>query len=232
MQEWHVATDMFKRHKADLIHALYTFYKDPPYVCTHKYINYYNLKVARRADTQPYSRLSNLQPRTPCWLKEDDYAAMALHAWATLPFATEYHSPKDGLTGIRQGKYKYYIWGEVPLNHKIQELGLDSIALDEIDIPAGELRIIGYNKELIDIIDDQYTRLEQAGELQKIYDRWFHPEREHDDTSPVALLILAGLLLTAIVVCPCSSISSDRGQQGRPTEFRPGTDDGPGAQHG
>ena len=200
MQEWHVATDMFKRREADLIHALYFFFKDRPYVSTHKYINYYNLKVARRADMEPLHWLSDLQTTDTLLLKEDDYAALALSSMGTLPFATEFHSPKDGLSGIRKGRYKYYIWGEIPLSHKIQELGLDSIVLDEIDIPAGELRIIGYNKELVDIIDDQYTRLEQAGELQKIYDRWFHPERVHDDASPLALFILAGLLLTTIIV--------------------------------
>lgn len=200
MEEWYVATDMFKRHEADLIHALYFFFKEEPYVSTHKYINYYNLKVARRADMEPLHRLRDLQPSDTLLVKEDDYAAMALAEMDSLPFATEFHSPKDGLTGIRHGSYKYYIWGEIPLGRKIQELALDSIVLDQIDIPAGELRIIGYDKDLVNIIDEQYTRLEQAGELQVIYDRWFHPERVHDDTSPVALYILAGLLFAIIAV--------------------------------
>jgi hypothetical protein len=92
-------------------------------------------------------------PTDTLLVKEDDYAAMSL-ATSYPTLGTEFHTPKDALTGIRQGRYKYYIWGEIPLNYKIHELGLDSIALDEIDIPAGELRIIGYNKELINIIDD------------------------------------------------------------------------------
>ena len=200
MQEWHVATSMFAKHEADLIHALYFFYKDDPYVATHKYINYYNLKVARRIGTEPLNHLSDLGPSDTLLGKKDDYAALALSAKGDLPFTLDFHTPKDGLTGIRQGRYKYYIWGEIPLSHKIQELALDSIVLDQINIPAGELRIIGYNKDLINVIDDQYTRLEQAGELQKVYDRWFRPEREHDDASPVALIILAGLFLASIVV--------------------------------
>lgn len=200
MQEWHVATEMFKKREADLIHALYYFYKDAPYVSTHKYINYYNLKLARRTNAKPLNRIDNLLPSDTLILKEDDYAALALAQRGKLPFTIEYHTPKDGLSGIVQGKYKYYIWGEIPLSHKIQELGLDGITLDEIDIPACELRIIGYNKDLVNIIDDQYTRLEQAGKLQKVYDRWFHPERIHDDASPVALYILIGLLLATIIV--------------------------------
>lgn len=200
MEDWHMATDMFKKRDADLIQALYYFFKDPPYVSTQKYINYYNLKVARRADVTPLKRLGNLRPADTLLVKEDDYGAMTLEAMKDSTLAWEYHSPKEGLTGIKHGRYKYYIWGEIPLSHKIQELRLDSIVLDEIDIPAGELRIIGYNKELVDVIDEQYTRLEQMGELQKIYDHWFHPEREQADTSPVALFILAGLLLTTIIV--------------------------------
>ena len=200
MEDWHVATDMFKRREADIIHALYFFFKDHPYVATQKYINYYNLKVARRADAHPLHRISYLQPTDTLLLKEDDYAAMTIAKMGPLPFATEYHSPKDGLAGISQGRYKYYIWGEIPLESKIKELGLDSIVLDKIDIPAGELRIIGYDKELIDLIDDQYTRLEQAGKLRSVYDHWFRPEREHNDTSPIVLFILLGLFLAAITV--------------------------------
>ena len=202
MEEWHIATDIFKRREADLIHALYYFYKERPYVSTHKYINYYNLKVARRTDTPPLHRLSTLLPTDTLLLKKDDYAALYLSNLnpQLSNLTIDFRSPRDGLAGISHGKFKYFIWGEIPLSRKIQELGLDSIALDEIDIPAGELRIIGYDKELVDIIDDQYTRLEQAGELQLIYDRWFRPERVHDDASPVALLILAGLLLVSIIV--------------------------------
>ena len=200
MQEWHVATDMFKKRQADLIHALFYFYKDHPYVATHKYINYYNLKTVRRADVPPLIRLHDSQHIDTVLVKENDYAAMTFNLMGDSTIVTEYHTPKDGLTGIRQGKYKYYIWGEEPLKRKIQELGLDSLVLDDVDIPAGELRIIGYNKDLVDIIDDQYTRLEQAGDLQKVYDQWFHPERAHDDTSPVVLFILGGLVITAIFV--------------------------------
>ena len=200
MQEWYVSTDMFKKHEADLIHALFYFYEDRPYVSTHKYINYYNLKVARRVDVPPLTHIRQLQENDTLLVKKDDYAELALHAMSDLPFAIQYQTPKDGLTGIRQGKYRYYMWGELPLSRKIQELGIDSLVLDEIDIPAGELRIIGYNKDLIDIIDDQYTRLEQAGDLQKVFNRWFHPERVHDDTSPWVLLLLAGLLVAAVIV--------------------------------
>lgn len=193
MQEWHVATSMFQHREADLIHALFYFYRNAPYVSTHKYLNYYNLKVVRRADTPPMRPLHSLGPTDTVLLKKDDYAALTIDIMSNVQFVIGYRSPKDALTGIHAGRYKYFLWGETPLTSKIQELGIDSLVLDDTEIPPGELRIIGYNRDLIDIIDDQYTRLEQAGDLQRIYDRWFHPERVHDDTSPVALFVLGGL---------------------------------------
>ena len=138
MQEWYLATEMFEKRDADLIHALYAYYKDAPFVPTKKYINYYNLKVARRFDTPPLASINDLTAGDTLILKNNDYAALCIKDIENRPFTYEYHSPKDGLTGILSGRYKYYIWGEVPLVSKIQELALDSIALDEIDIPAGE----------------------------------------------------------------------------------------------
>jgi PAS domain-containing protein len=91
------------------------------------------------------------------------------------------------------------IWGEIPLGRKVKELALDSIALDEIDIPAGELHIIGYKSELINDIDDEYARLEQAGEIKRIHDKWFHPERLSENTSPYSLLILALIAIAGVI---------------------------------
>lgn len=200
MQEWYLCTEMFERHEADLIHALSSNYKEQPFVQTQKYINYYNLHVARRLDVPPLRTLRHLGEHDVLILKNNDYAALRVKEMGDLPFSVEYHSPKDALSNIRTGRYKYFIWGEVPLASKVRELSLDSIALDEIDIPAGELRIIGYNKELVDIIDDEYTRLEQNGELDHIRNKWFHPELVHSEVSPMTFIILFSLAVAGVII--------------------------------
>ena len=201
MREWHEASVMFERREADLIHALSYHYKRRPYIQTQKYVNYYTVKTVRRFDTPPLLRLANLTRHDTVVLKRDDYASLRLQAvMGDSSLTVLYTSPKDGLTGVRAGRYPYYIWGEAPLLRKIQELGLDSLVLEDIDIPTGELRIIGYEPDIIEAIDDQYTRLEQAGELQKIYDKWFHPERVHDDTSPWAVIALVAVAIVGLIV--------------------------------
>lgn len=199
MQEWYVAMQMFDHRKADLIHALSDHYNHAPYVMTKKYINYYNVSVVRKVGTPPLFRLADLSEKSTLILKKDDYAELRMRDM-DCSFKKEYRPAKSALQRIRQGKGRYFVWGEVPLKLKIKELGLDSLTMDRIDIPAGELRIVSYNKALIDVIDDQYTRLEQAGELEKIYDKWFHPERVHDDASPVTLYILGGLIVLGILI--------------------------------
>ena len=199
MKEWYQAVETFNSRQADLIHALAFIYNERPYVMTQNMITYYNVKMARLKGTKAITKLSELGPEDTLCVKKNDYVALRISEREGDQFAVEYHNPREALTGIRNGKYKYAAWGEIPLSLKIKELDIDNIVLDEIDIPAGELRIIGYDKELIDAIDDGYARLEQSGELELIRDKFFHPERVHNDTSPVALIVLAGVIIVLII---------------------------------
>lgn len=211
MQEWQTASDMFIRHEADLLHALSIYYKERPFIQTKKYVNYYNLRAVRRVDVPPFSGVAETGHDVRVGLKKNDYAAEYVRNMENVPFSVQYLSPKEGLARVFNRKSDYYIWGQIPLENKIQELGIDSLVLDEVkDIPAGELHIIGYELDVIDAIDDQYTRLEQAGDLQRIYDKWFHPERVHDDASPIAPLILVGLILAGIIVLVAARLLSLR----------------------
>ena len=210
MQEWYQATKTFEERKADLIHALSGFYRKYPYVMTQNMITYYPLKSVRRRDQKALMKLSQLTADDTLMVKNNDYAPLSIHEMNP-QFSMEYRSPKEALTNIRNGRNSYYIWGELPLKMKIKEFGLDSLlVMDDIDIPAGELRIIGYDQELINAIDDTFARLEQSGEIQVIHDKWYYPERIHNDSSPVALFILIGSIIAIIVVLLLSRLIRSR----------------------
>ena len=201
MQEWQTASDMFLTHQADLIHALSIHYKSRPFIQTKKYVNYYNIRAVRRVDAPPFKGINKSDRGITVGVKKNDYAALCLSELDTVLFNVQYLSPKEGLARVFARQSDYYIWGQAPLMNKIQELAIDSLVLDEVpDITAGELHIIGYEMDIIDAIDDQYTRLEQAGDLQRIYDKWFHPEMVHDDASPLAPFILIGLAIVGIML--------------------------------
>ena len=200
MKEWYLATQAFDNREADLIHVLKFKYDKPPYFYTHNMITYYNVRAVRLRSTRPLKHISQLGPGDTLTLKKNDYVDLKISERKDKNFTVEYHSPREALMGIRSGKYKYYMWGEQPLKQKVKELGLDGIEFDDTDMPSGELRIVGYDKELIQAIDDMYARLEQAGDIQKIRDKWFHPERVHNDASPMALILLIAIAMAAIVI--------------------------------
>ena len=200
MMEWSKCTGTFEQREADLIHALASVYNHRPYVMTQNMITYYNVRAARLKSTPQLERIGDLGENDTLIVKDNDYAALRISQYDSLKCQVEYRSTRDALSGIRSGKYKYYIWGENPINLKLKELGIENVVLDQTDIPSGELRIIGYDKELIDAIDDTYARLEQSGEIQKISDKWFHPELVHNDTSVVTIYILVAIIIVSIII--------------------------------
>ena len=58
-----------------------------------------------------------------------------------------------------------------------------------------EIHFIGRDRQLMDQLDDQYSRLKQSGGMADIQERWIHPERIHHDYTRWAFYIAAALLL-------------------------------------
>ena len=213
MKEWYQCIETFNNREADLIHALATNYRKEPYEMTTNLILYYRIKAVRLESTPPFPSLSRLSEKDTITVKNNDYGPLEIsrlnpnHA-----FKMEFHTPREAIAGVRYGKYRYFLWGEQPVNWKINELNLDSLATDDTDIPPGELRFIGYDKDLINMIDDEFARLDQAGEITKLRDKWFHPERVHNDSSPIALIFIIGTAIFALVVFAMSRLIRSRVQ--------------------
>ena len=200
MQEWYLATETFERREADLIFALSFNYMKRPYVMTRNLLHFYRIVAVRRPEEKPLTKINSMGVKDTLIMKANDYAPIRILMTDPNPaFTIEYHSQKEALSGVQRGTYHYFLWGEIPIQRKLKEFGLDNLVTDITDIPPGELRLIGYDKDLIDAIDDEYARLEQAGQLEKIYDKWFHPEREHNDTSTLPIYIIAGAIIVGLI---------------------------------
>ena len=213
LREWSEAAQTFERRDADLvIDPSYRFH-GRPYIRSTNILNYYKVQIVSSAGARKVTALADFTPEDTLVLKLDDYAANRIVDERHLDVPIIYCSPKEALAGISEGRYNYFIWGEGPLNWKKKELAIDTLITGSIDIPDGEIRIVGYDKELIDAIDDEYARLEQSGDLETLRDKWFHPERQHDDTSPVALIVLAGAIVAVIIGLLMARLVRDRVRQ-------------------
>jgi len=199
LREWSEAAQTFERHDADLVIDPTYRFRGLPYIRSTNILNYYKVQIVSSSEALKVTRLSDLSPTDTLVLKKDDYAANRIVNEHRIDIPVIYRSPKEALAGISEGRYHYFIWGEGPLMWKKKELAIDTMIVNPIDIPDGEIRVVGYDKELVDAIDDEYARLEQSGDLENLRDKWFHPERIHDDTSPVALFVLAGAAIAVII---------------------------------
>ena len=200
MKEWSIALKTFERGHADIILANARRYRHEPYVVSENIVNYNRVRVAMHTDSVGMISMKQLE-REGAVFKPGDYSAHYFMDGDTMINSRmEFQTPKVALMGLINGDYKYYVWGEEPLKWKIKELNLEGIILNDVGIPISELHIIGRDRELIEEVDDQYSRLKQSGEIAVLQDKWFHPERIQDESTPIAVYIgIATLLLAALI---------------------------------
>ena len=191
---------IFKHHQADLFVApSFLLHSDSCYM-SNNVLSYYKTKVAVRDDAPVLHSIKDYANSKVIVLREGGQIAAHYLMEMNHKLDVQSHGPMEALTGVLNGKYDCFIWGEEPLKWKIKELNLEGLRIDELDVPIVELHIGGYDKQLIDAIDDQYARLDQKGELNILRDKWFHPELHHDNASPVLLYIaiVAAVLLVLL----------------------------------
>jgi len=199
MKEWANALRTFERGDADLILANVNRFKGKEYYAT-QIINYNRIRVAMTKDTTAIISIKTLEEEGVV-LKTGDYTSIYFQdVDSTNCSHIDYQSPKVALTGLLAGDYKYFVWGEEPLKWKLKVLNLEGIYLNDVSIPVSEVHIIGQDKELIDAIDDQFSRLKQSGELETMLTKWFHPDRVSYSSSYKTIYIILGILLLAAII--------------------------------
>ena len=207
MKEWSIALKTFERGDADIVIANARRYRKEPYIVSDNIINYNRVRVAMRSNTTEPITIRQLE-RDGAVFKPGDFSANYFldNDSANTSFM-EFQSPKVALMGIINGDYKYYVWGEEPLKWKIKELNLEGITLTDVGIPISEVHVVGRDRQLIELIDDQYSRMKQGGEIATINDRWLHPERIEDNADYSWLFTTAAILAIAAILWFLSSLA-------------------------
>ena len=194
MKEWSIALRTFERGNADIIFANSRRYSKEPYVVSENIFNYNRVRVATHTDSTTMITLQQLE-REGAVFKPSDYSAFYFMNGDSINTSfMEFQTPKVALMGLLNGDYKYYVWGEEPLKWKIKELNLEGIVLNDVGIPISEVHVVGRDRQLVEQIDDQYSRLKQRGEIATIQDRWFHPERIEEEMDLHWLYTTLGIL--------------------------------------
>lgn len=162
---------------------------------------YYEIKAAALTDTKSINSYEELADVNGTIALEISSPSLYDFIEENLPdLKTVSCSSNDALAGIRSGAYKYFLWGEIPLKSKIKQLNIENIKLCNTGIPPVELRGFSHDGTLIEIIDAEYTKMEQNGDLEELHNKWFHPERIKNRISPKAIIGILLVLATLIVL--------------------------------
>lgn len=201
MREWSQAVEMFNSGKADLIVEPLGYM---PKTKTKRYFSRkmlapYKIKVAYKRGTPPLKSLSDLGSDELLALKKYDYSTVIVMARGDIDKKQlRINTPKTCLSKVSNRRYRYFIWGEAPMSNMVKKLGHNDIDMCDIDIPAGDMRFVSHDSSLIHQMDDQFARLDQSGVVNKVFNHWFHPEKEEYNVSPVVIIIIVILM---IILC-------------------------------
>lgn len=123
----------------------------------------------------------------------------------------QYRSVKLSLEGMANGEIDYFIGGEKTVKHIIERFNLgEQIAVTPIDVPAGKLRFVSRDRQLIEALDDKCNRMEQNGTLHRLNEQWIEGKKETSNLPTVGLFLCFGILTTICVFLLINRIVNNR----------------------
>lgn len=192
----------FINNEADLIVDYRNRYTNEAFHRCRVPLGHYNFAVAHLPSLPDITTPQQLPGAgTIVFNSSNDSIARLLFGDIVDSITCEYRSPREGLYEINTGEFAYYFWGEDPLRWKLKGLNLPNIVVNNFDMPATPIHIVGHDKHLINDIDNIYAHLQQSGEIEQIYNQWFHPETANDTSSPNMLpFIIAAAVIILMVL--------------------------------
>ena len=198
MKDWQSALKMFGQKKADVIISKNKLPFNDVYYGQTILANYQEGVVYRADEEVPFDYVM-MGKNHKVGFKNADYVKNMeeyLDAHFKHPVIT---SPQHGLYLLKNGEIDYYICGANTMKWIISELKMTNVEISTTGMPSKPLKFTTHSKELCDLLDDQYARLDQAGKIKKISNKWFHPEIYERDASPVVIYLVAGALAILLI---------------------------------
>ena len=88
------------------------------------------------------------------------------------------------------------VWNTLSLKWLMNRYHIDNLELTPVNMPHGEYKFMSNNQQLLDKLDEAYTKLYTNDKIQPLQDKWFYPERQNmDEPTGMWYLLGGGLLL-------------------------------------
>ena len=90
------------------------------------------------------------------------------------------------------------LWNTLSLKWLMQRYHIDNLELTPVNMQHGQYKFMSNNQQLLDKLDEAYTRLNTNDKIQPLQDKWFYPERQNMGESELLWYLLGGGLLLLV----------------------------------
>ena len=90
------------------------------------------------------------------------------------------------------------VWNTLSLKWLMNRYHIDDLELTPVNMPHGEYKFMSNNQQLLDKLDEAYTRLYANDKIQPLQDKWFYPERQTTEEPKELWYLLGGGLLLLV----------------------------------
>lgn len=91
------------------------------------------------------------------------------------------------------------VWNTLSLKWLINRYRIDNLELTPVNMPHGEYKFMSRNQQLLDRLDEAYTKLYTADKIQPLQDKWFYPEQLEPEQSQWIWYEISALILLAFI---------------------------------
>ena len=90
------------------------------------------------------------------------------------------------------------VWNTLSLKWLINRYHIDNLQLTPVNMPHGEYKFMSNNQQLLDKLDEAYSKLYTADKITPLQDKWFYPERLKPELPAWIYYTAGGALLLLI----------------------------------
>ena len=98
------------------------------------------------------------------------------------------------------------VWNTLSLKWLMNRYHIDNLQLTPVNMPHGEYKFMSNDQQLLDRLDEAYTKLYTADKITPLQDKWFYPDRLKPET-PQWIRYALGIALLLIVFASAYAIS-------------------------
>ena len=92
------------------------------------------------------------------------------------------------------------VWNTLTLKWLIHRYLIDNLQLTPVNMPHGEYKFMSNDQELLDLLDEELTKLNVSEELKPLQDKWFYPEHLQKETPEWVYYVSAAAALLLLIM--------------------------------